>query len=138
MAACNSRYYARFNSYCTIVFKRHLVYMSNIRTSRSDLLFVTNSKCQHQTCEVKNVKFTLKKDFSLEVLFESNKIKYKIGVTKSRPISGETRNIEKAVMVNKSASVEYVQRINMKSGGINLSGNRDKIGTSPSILKHIL
>ena len=55
---------ARFNPYCTIVFKRHLVYMSDIRTSRTDLLFVTNSKCQHETCEVKNVKFTTKKDFS--------------------------------------------------------------------------
>ena len=39
---------ARFNPYCTIVFKRHLVYMSDIRTSRTDLLFVTNGKCQHE------------------------------------------------------------------------------------------
>ena len=105
MAACNSR----FNPYCTIVFKRHLVYISDIRTSRTDLLFVTNGKCQHEICEVKNVKFTLKKGFSFKVLFESSKIKHKIGVTKSRPISGEIRNLEKAAMVNKSTSVEYAK-----------------------------
>ena len=111
--------------------------MSDIRTPRTDLLFVTNCKCQHETCEVKSVKFTLKKDFSFEVLFESKKVKHEIGVTKSRPISGEIRNLEKAVMVNKSASVEHAKRINMKSGDIYLSGNRDKIGTSPSTLKQI-
>ena len=92
--------------------------MSDIRTSRTDLLFVTNGKCQHETCEVKNVKFTLKKYFSFKVLFESNKVKHKIGVTKSRAIRREVRNLEKATMVNKSASVEYTKRINMKSGDI--------------------
>ena len=86
---------------------------------------------------MKNVKFTLKKDFSFEVLSESSKVKYKIGVTKSRPISGEIRNLEKAAMVNKPTSVENAKRINMKSGDIYLSGNRDKIGTLPSILKQI-
>lgn len=38
------------------------------------------------------------------------------------------RNLEKAVMFNKSASTEYAKQINMKSGEIYLSGNRDKIG----------
>ena len=79
----------------------------------------------------------LVKDFSFEVLFKSNEVEHKIGVTKSRPISGEIGNLEKAAMVNKSASVEYAKRTNMKSGDIYLSGNRDKIGTSPSILKQI-
>ena len=36
---------ARFSPYCTIVLKRHLVYISDIRTSRTDLLFVTTGKC---------------------------------------------------------------------------------------------
>ena len=85
----------RFNPYCTIVFKRHVVYMSDIRTFRTDLLFVTNSKCQYETCVVKNAKFTLKKGFSFEVLFKSNRVKHKIGVTKSLPISGETRILKK-------------------------------------------
>ena len=40
-------------------------------------------------------------------------------------------------MFNKSASVEYTKWINVKSGDIYLWGNRDKIGTSSSILKQI-
>ena len=48
--------------------------MSDIRRPRTDLLFITNDKCQHEICEAKNVKFALKKDFSSKFYLNQTKL----------------------------------------------------------------
>ena len=56
-----------FNPYCTIIFRRHLVYQSTKRKSRTDKLFSANGFCKHETCGVKNVQLTLKTDLTFEL-----------------------------------------------------------------------
>ena len=109
---------AKYNTYCSIKFKRHLVYQSEIRSSRTDLLFKADGRCIHDVCPITKITLTLRTDLSYEITFNSKEIKHKVGVTNS-------------------ASVEYAKRINAKDKDVFVAGNKDSIGTSPSILKQI-
>ena len=117
---------AKYNPYYSIKFKRHLVYQSEIRSSRTDLLFKADGRCIHDVCPITKITFTLRIDLSYEITFNSKEIKHKVGVTKL----ARTKEWN-------SASVEYAKKINAKDKDVFVVRNRDSIGTSPSILKQI-
>ena len=99
-------------------------------------MFTAYGRYIHDVCPITKITFTLRTDLSFEITFNSKEIKDKVGVTKTRPISGQERVLERAKGWN-SASVEYAKRINAKDQDIFVVGNRDSTGTSPSILKQI-
>ena len=89
LAAKYSQYIAKYNPYCSIKFKRHLVYQSEIRASRTEFLFKADGRCIHDVCPITKITFTLRPDLSYEITFNSKKIKHKVGVTKlARPKNG--------------------------------------------------
>ena len=106
---------ARFNPYA-IVFKRHLVYLSDIRTPRMDLLFFYLWQMLGcEICEAKNIKIFRSK-------FYFNQTKLNI-------------NWSNQILINKWRNAKSWK--NLKIGDIYLSGNRNKTGMATSILKQI-
>ena len=58
---------AKYNPYCSIKFKRHLVYQSEIRSSRTDLLVKADGRCILDVCPITKITFKLKTDLSYEI-----------------------------------------------------------------------
>ena len=57
------------NPYCTVLFKRHLVYHSIKRKPRTDLLFTVSCRCKHDSCRVKKIEVFLTNDMTFKVHF---------------------------------------------------------------------
>ena len=127
---------ANFNLYCTIIFRRHLVYQSTKRKSRTNKLFCANGFCKHETCGAKNVQLTLKTNLTFQLIFNGTNIKHQVGIKAQKPIRGKQREIEKKLS-HVSASLEYAERINEKPDGVFVAGNRDNIGNSAPTLRQI-
>ena len=106
---------AQFNPYA-IVFKRHLVYLSDIRTPRMDLLFFYLWQMLGcEICEAKNIKIFRSK-------FYFNQTKLNI-------------NWSNQILINKWRNMKSWKKL--KIGDRYLSGNRNKTGMATSILKQI-
>ena len=132
-------YIRQANPYCTVLFKRHLVYQATKRPSRTDRVFNAVGYCKHQSCKVKNINVTIKTDMTMEVTFDSLMVAHDVGETCARPIRGIEREQEKNKLDGGkfSASVEYARRINKTPNETFISGNRDNIGKTVNVLKQI-
>lgn len=110
-------YIRQTNPYCTVLFKRHLVYQATKRNSRTDRVFHAVGYCKHQSCKVKKIDAVIKSDMTMEVIFDSLIVNHDVGESCARPIRGVQRDNEKKKLdVGKfSASVEYARRINKAS-----------------------
>ena len=76
------------------IFRRHLVYQSTKRKSRTDKLFSSNGFCKHETCVTK-VHVTLKTDLTFELTFNGTNVKHQVRIKAARPIRGKQRETEK-------------------------------------------
>ena len=128
------------NPYCSILFKRHLVYNHDDRKARTNILFSANAYCKHENCGAKNISIKITDDMMFTVTFDTNLIRHSIGELASRPISGINRQNESKRLGKGrvSASVEYAKRMQDMDDDVFVSGNRDDMGISTSVLRQII
>lgn len=130
----------RTNPYCTIMFKRHEVFIASKRTARNNIVFRAEGYCKQTSCLVKKVKIVLHDEEALRcvITFHEPKVVHKLEVTTARPFRGEDRKIEAKLIKETAPLKEYALRLGNQEGDVFASGNRDCCGRSPSVLKQII